>query len=246
MKTSIIRTLIKLFILYFFLSGASCTKVPSAGEQLSNLEARTGLHEIKFLDTKGLFLGKTHKGYELMARFEMGEVWGRYTARVIMGESGRELGGVWSFLTGSYANIGSVVGSPLDRMLSRAIGQPVSMFFVLKHNKPNASRLDVLSSFSTVTPQDPLPKFANVGFSAGSIYTADKKFADSILADSALMESLRLFRSQYIRVDQHAVSFTLAGSENEYSGTINNAGGYEKMINSVMDTLALIADKVPK
>jgi len=58
------------------------------------------------------------------------------------------------------------------------------------------------------------------------------------------MSILENFRSGYVRVDEYAVSFLFAGSENEYSGMIRNFGSYENMLNGILDGLAGIADEI--
>ncbi|MCO6432653.1 MAG: hypothetical protein J5J00_17505 [Deltaproteobacteria bacterium] len=206
------------------------------------MEAKTGLKVIRFEGVDRPYLGKTHRGYETLFRIQAGNVWGRWAARVAMGEAGRELGGIWSFLTGSYEHVSSVTGSPLDRLLSEIIGQPISMLVVLDHNKPDMPRLDVYNMFSTIKPYDPQPEIKYIGLHAGTMYSSDRAFAATFLADKEFVERLSNFRSMYIRADKDAVSFLFAASENEYSGMINNFGGYHNFINAILETLADIAD----
>jgi hypothetical protein len=223
----------------------ACVHVPTPEEQLRSFETRTGLHKIQLEDAQGFYLGKEHRGYQVLFRPEMGEVWGRYLARVAIGEVGRETGPLGRFITGSYEHVGTVVGSPADRLLSEIIGQPFSILVVLKHSKPNAPRLDVLSDFSTINPPDPVTRRDYVSFQTGSIYSDDIELAGRIAAKKDLIDLLKNFRSQYIRLDRDAVTFLFAGSENEYSGMIRNFdGSAETLVNGIMDALADIADEV--
>jgi len=224
----------------------ACYHTPSADEQIRSFHETTGLSEYKSENLQGYYLSKVHRGYQVLYHPEMGEVWGRFTTRMIVGEVGREVGGIASFLTGSYNHVGGITGSPFDRALSSVIGQPISLFVILKHNKANAPRLDVLSNYSTIQPNDPLPKRRYLGFSSGNLYSHNVQFAENVYDNKALLEKINLFRSQYIRVDENAVTFLFAGSENEYSGMIRNADGLPNLTNAIMDSLAEIANAIPK
>jgi hypothetical protein len=115
-------------------------------EMLAEFEQKTGLKPVEIPETQGFYMGKTHRGYSVLFTAKAGNVWGRYAARLTMGEIGREAGGFAAYLTGERGHIGeSVVGSPLDRLLSQYLGQPVTLAIVLMHHKQNAPRLDVLS-----------------------------------------------------------------------------------------------------
>lgn len=220
-----------------------CAPLQSYDQVMQDFETQTGLREQRFEDGSGVYLGKVHRGYPMMVQSQMGDVWGRWGARVAMGEAGRSIGGIASFLTGSYEHVGTVVGSPLDRLLSSVIGQPLTIVVIARHDK-HPSRLDILSSFSTVRPEDPQPSFRHLGFKVGSIYTADKAFGSRLLANQELIERLVDFRSQYIRVDEFAVTFTFSGSEGDYSAMMRENGGYAGLYNRIMDTLADIADAI--
>ena len=211
---------------------------------LAGIEEKTGLKEVKLPDTEKQYLGKTHRGYPVLFHGEVGNVWGRYAARIAIGEVGREVGGIMSFLTGSYKSGGSAAGSMMDRLLAKAIGQPLSVTMILKHNKQNVPRLDVLSSYSTIKPEDGLPSVAKVGFGAGSVMSNDKDFAGRVAGNQELMARLKKLRSQYIRVDEGAVTFIFSGQENDYSAMIREHDGYENMLNALMDDLADIADAI--
>jgi len=209
------------------------------------MEQQTGLKMIQIPGTTNTYFGKTHRGYQVIYSAKAGNVWGRYAARLTMGEIGREVGGIMIFLTGSYTHIsGNVAGSPLDRLLSRLIGQPLSVMIILKHGKPDAPRLDVLSGFANVAPEDSLPLRAKVGFKAGNIYSPNAEFARCISENKVLMKRMQNMRCEYIRVDNAAVTFFWAGSETDYSGMISDHGGYYKMVNDLMDDLADIADAI--
>ena len=213
---------------------------------LAEIEQKTGLKTIEIPDTQGSYLGKTHRGYEVIYTAKAGNVWGRYAARLTAGEIGRETGGLLGFITGHHEALGDqVVGSPFDRLLSSVIGQPLSVTMILKHGRPGAARLDVLSGYSVIKPEEKLPEQAKVGFKAGSIYSADSGFAARVAANSALMKRLKSLRGEYIRVDGDAVTLLWAGSETDYSGMISDHGGYYKMLNAMMDDLADIADAIP-
>ncbi len=221
---------------------AGCAAGAAGRNAVEDFKAKTGLEPTVVGDNREQYLRKVHRGYEVLFRAQAGEVWGRYGARLAMGEAGRELGGVAAFLTGQGEHIRNVVGSPLDRALSQAIGQPLSFFVVARHGKPAAARLDVLSDFSTIKPADPLPRAARIGFNAGDLYTVDPALAGRVTANRPLVERLGRFRSEYIRADERAVSFMFAGSENDWSAMIREHGGYDRLINSIMDAVTELAD----
>ncbi len=211
----------------------------------ANIARETGLEAVEVPDTGGEYLGKVHRGYRVLYTGKAGDVWGRYAARLTMGEIGREVGGVFSFLTGSYRTGGDMVGSPLDRLLSEAIGQPLSVTMILVHGNPDAPRLDIVGDYSNIRPEETLPRAGRIGIGAGNIYTADPEFAARILADRALIKRLGHLRGTYIRVDSEAVSLFWAGHEKDFSQMINDHGGYNKMLNAFLDDLSDIADAIP-
>jgi len=213
---------------------------------LAEIEQKTGLKTVEISGTQGAYLGKTHRGYEIIYTAKAGNVWGRYAARLTAGEIGRETGGLLGFVTGHHEALGDqVVGSPFDRLLSSVIGQPLSVTMILKHGRPGAPRLDVLSGYAVIKPEEKLAEQAKVGFKAGSIYSADAGFASRVAGNSALMKRLKSLRGEYIRVDGDAVALLWAGSETDYSGMISDHGGYYKMLNDMMDDLADIAGAIP-
>lgn len=231
------------FMVLFSLSG--CIHVPTPEEQMRHIEEATGLHPEADVSASEPALTKIHHGYPVMVRFKLGDVWGRWATRVAVGDIGREVGGILGFLTGqTKSEVGGITGSPFDRVLSQTIGQPLSLVAVLRHGKPGASRLDLYNQSSTIRPYDPLPSIEWVSISAGTLYSGDTSFARRILDNSRLMSILENFRSGYVRVDEYAVSFLFAGSENEYSGMIRNFGSYENMLNGILDGLAGIADEI--
>jgi len=235
----------------FAIALASLASVPCAGQSrqekiLADFEKETGLKEVQIPDTKGSWLGKAHRGYQVLYTAKAGNVWGRYAARLTMAETGKEVGGVLGYLTGQYqSGIGGVTGSPLDRLLSKIIGQPLSVTIVLRHAKSGAGRLDILSGCSTIEPEEKLPERGKVGSKAGSLYAADADLAGRIAGNQLLMKRMKDMRCEYIRLDDDTVSFLWAGSETDYSGMIRDHGGYYKMINAIMDDLADVADMIP-
>jgi len=215
-------------------------------EMLKQFEQKTGLKPIEIPGTQGFYMGKTHRGYDVVFTAKAGNVWGRYAARLTMAEIGHEVGGFGAYLTGQRGNIGeSVVGSPLDRLLSEFLGQPITIAVVLTHKKPGAPRLDVVSDRSKVPPDDKLPRRDKVGGNAGYVYADDAEFARRVAGNAALMKRLKDVRNEYIRLDQATASFFFAGTETEYSGMIRDHGDYFKMLNDLMDDLADLADAVP-
>jgi len=229
------------------LCGCVMTGQQASDNTLAQIEKNTGLKIVQVPNTTNVYLGKNHRGYEVLYHAQAGNVCGRYAARLTAGEIGREAGGLLSFLTGSYeSGVGGVTGSPFDRLLSKIIGQPLSVMISLKHGKRNAPRLDVLSGYSVIKPEDPLPKRAHIGFKAGDIYAQDEAFAGRLSENQTLMKRMAKMRCQYIRVDSCTVTFFWAGSETDYSGMISDHGGYYPMINGLMDTLADIADAIPQ
>jgi hypothetical protein len=215
-------------------------------EMLAQFEQKTGLKPVEIPETQGFYMGKTHRGYSVLFTAKAGNVWGRYAARLTMGELGREAGGFAAYLTGQRGHIGeSVVGSPLDRLLSQYLGQPVTLAIVLMHHKPNAPRLDVLSERAKVAPEDKLPRRGRIGGNAGYLYAEDADFGGRIEGNAVLMKRLKNVRDEYIRLDQDTVSFFFAGTEVDYGGLIRNHGDYFKMLNDLMDDLADIADAIP-
>ena len=214
-------------------------------EMLAQFEQKTGLKPVEIPGTQGAYMGKTHRGYNVLFTAKAGNVWGRYAARLTMGEIGREAGGFAAYLTGQRGRIGeSVVGSPLNRLLSQYLGQPVTLAIVLTHNKPNAPRLDVLSEHAKVAPEDKLQRRDKIGSNAGYLYADDADFGRRVQGNATLMKRLKNVRNEYIRLDQVGISFFFAGSELEYSGLIRDHGDYFKMLNDLMDNLADIADAI--
>jgi hypothetical protein len=213
---------------------------------LADFEKETGLKAVQIPNTEGSWLGKTHRGYQVLYTARAGNVWGRYAARLTMAETGKEVGGVLGYLTGQYkSGIGGATGSPLDRLLSKVIGQPLAVTMILRHDKGSGPRLDILSGCSVIEPEETLPQRQKVGSKGGFLYAADGDFAARIAGNEALMKRMKDLRCQHIRLDDDAVSFFWAGSETDYSGMIRDHGGYYKMINAIMDDLADIADAIP-
>ncbi|HXB54776.1 MAG TPA: hypothetical protein VN461_08340 [Vicinamibacteria bacterium] len=213
---------------------------------LADFEKETGLKAVQIPNTEGSWLGKAHRGYQVLYTARAGNVWGRYAARLTMAETGKEVGGVLGYLTGqNRSGVGGVTGSPLDRLLSTVIGQPLSVTMIVRHDKGRAPRLDILSGCSVIQPEEKLPQRQKLGSRGGFLCAADGDFAARIAGNEVLMKRMKDMRCQYIRLDDDAVSFFWAGSETDYSGMIRDHGGYYKMINSIMDDLADIADAIP-
>jgi hypothetical protein len=207
---------------------------------------KTGLRPVEIPGTQGAYMGKTHRGYDVVFTGKAGNVWGRYAARLTAAEIGREVGGFAAHVTGQRGRIGeSVVGSPFDRLLSEYLGQPITIAIVLAHKKTNAPRLDVLSDRAKVVPEDKLQRREKIGGNAGYLYADDADFANRIVSNAALMKRLKNLRYEYIRLDEDAVTFFFSGTELDYSGLIRDHGDYFKMLNDLMDDLADIADAIP-
>ena len=237
---AILRTL-----LCIALAAATASAQSLKPEMLAQFDQKTGLKPVEIPETQGAYMGKTHRGYNVLFTAKAGNVWGRYAARLTMGEIGREVGGFAAYLTGQRGRIGeTVVDSPLDRLLSQYLGQPVTLAIVLTHNKPNAPRLDVLSDQAKVTPEDKLQRRDKIGSNAGYLYADDADFGKRVQGNAVLMKRLKNVRDEYIRLDQATVCFFFAGSELEYSGLIRDHGDYFKMLNDLMDDLADIADAI--
>jgi hypothetical protein len=214
-------------------------------EMLAEFEQKTGLKPVEIPDTRGFYMGKTHRGYEVFFTAKAGNVWGRYAARLTAGEIGREAGGFAARITGQRGNIGeSVVGSPIDRLFSQLLGHPITLAMVLIHDKSGAPRLDVISERVKVGPDDKLQRREKIGGNAGYLYADDAEFGKRITGNAVLMKRLKNVRDEYIRLDQDAVTFLFAGTELDYSSLIRNHGDYYKMLNDLMDDLADIADSV--
>jgi len=161
-------------------------------EMLAQFEQKTGLRPVEIPDTQGAYMGKTHRGYNVVFTAKAGNVWGRYATRLTMGEIGREVGGFAAYLTGQRGRIGeTVVGSPLDRLLSEYLGQPLTLAMVLTHRKSGAPRLDVLSDHSRVGPEDKLRRCEKIGGNAGYVYADDADFAKRVQGNAALMKRLK-------------------------------------------------------
>jgi hypothetical protein len=215
-------------------------------EMLAQFEQKTGLKPVEIPDTQGTYLGKTHRGYRVVFTAKAGNVWGRYAARLTAGEIGREVGGFAAHVTGQHgSNREGIVGSPIDRLMSRYLGEPVMLAVFLAHEKPHAPRLDVLSDRSKIKPDDMLQRREKIGGNAGYIYAEDDGMSSRIAGNKALMERLKNLRLEYIRLDKDTVAFFFAGTEVEYSGLIRDHGDYFKMLNDLMDDLADIADAIP-
>lgn len=215
-------------------------------EAIEEFQRQTGLAEVEIPDAERTYFSKLHQGYPVLFTGAVGNVWGRYAARLAMGEVSRELGGIWAYLAGTTEYGGGPADSPLDRLLVRAIGQPLSITVILQHGKRHAPRLDIFSRYSNLKPEDPQPRFGRrISHAVGHFHTADGNFGRRLESDRALVERLKRFRQPYIRLDERAVTFFWAGQETDLSAMIRDHKGYDVMVVSIMDSLAEIADAVP-
>src|SRR5918993_3964852 len=108
-------------------------------EMLKQFDEKTGLRPVDIPGTQGFYLGKTHRGYRVVFTAKAGNVWGRYAARLTAAEIGREVGGFAAHVTGQRgSNREGIVGSPLDRLMSRYLGEPIMLAVFLAHEKPHA------------------------------------------------------------------------------------------------------------
>lgn len=213
---------------------------------LAEFERKTGLKPVEIPDTKGYYMGKTHRGYEVVFTAKAGNVWGRYAARLTASEIGKEAGGFWARVTGHRESItDTVVGSPVDKLLTRYFGHPIMLVITLIHNKEAAPALFVKSDKVTFDPGFEITRRDKIGGNAGYIYSEDAAFASKLTGNAVLMKRLKNLRDQAIVVDNDAVTFLFAGTELDYSSLIRNHGDYYKMLNDLMDDIADIADAIP-
>lgn len=237
--------LITIIFVTFFVVGCTPGFDPVAYQK--QFEVKTGL-KVYDSDSSSGYLSKIHRGYPLLVHTKMGDVWGRFGARVAASQIGPELGHVGRFLTGSYeSGVGGVTGSPFDRALSKVIGQPISLFMILKHGLKNVPELDIVSRSSTIRPERQLSKVGNLG----NILWGEEIFGDNILwqklkSSKPFIERISRLRSHYIMVDENAVTFMFAGTETDYSGMINEFPSYEDFMVAIMDSLADMADLLTK
>ena len=236
---------ISVLMVVISLTGCASYQKNAQEEAMVKIEADTGLKKVEVPNTEREYLGRDYRGYQVLYTGEAGDVWGRWAARVAIGEAGREAGGIIAFLTGSQEYGSGMAGSPMDRLLAKIIGQPLMITMILKHDHADGPRLDVLSDYSNIKPEDRLPKIARIGWGAGSIYSADSAFGKRIADNKLLMNRLSDLRGEYIRVDGDFVTLFWAGQENDFSQMINDHGDYGKMLNAFMDDLADIADAIP-
>ncbi len=214
-------------------------------EAMAKFLAETGFQPEEIEGVDGPYYAKTHRGYKVLMKGKAGNVWGRYAARVAMGELSREAGGVIAHLGGGAEYGGSAAGSVFDRLLARVIGQPLNIAIILKHGKTSVPALDIVTISAIAKPAVKRTKTGKVGFGSGGIYTDDPAFGKAITSNPVLMKKLKKLRTHYIRVDDLAVSFLWAGQETDYSDMIRDHKDYYSMINSIIDSLADIADLIP-
>jgi hypothetical protein len=213
-------------------------------EQLAAFAKETGLVPVEVAGTGGEYLGKTHRGYRVLFTAKAGDVWGRYAVRLAMGEIGREAGGMLAYLTGSEEWGSGAAGSPLDRLLAEAIGQPLTVVMVLEHGRSGA-RVDLYPRSAVLKPEVELPEVTKLGAGPGSLRSADGALAERIAGDAELVRRLKKLRGAYLRVDERTVGIYWSGQETDYSAMIRDHGGYWKMVNAWLDDLADVADALP-
>ena len=173
-------------------------------------------------------------------------MWGRYVARLTAAEIGKEAGGFWARVTGHRESItDTVVGSPVDKLLTRYFGHPIMLVITLIHHKEAAPFLIVKSDKVPFDPGAEITRRDKIGGNAGYIYSEDAAFAAKLTGNAVLMKRLKNLRDQAIVVDNDAVTFLFAGTELDYSSLIRNHGDYYKMLNDLMDDLADIAEAIP-
>ena len=228
------------------LNGCASYQKKAQEDALATIEADTGLKPVEVPDTEREYLGREYRGYRILYTGQAGDVWGRWAARVAMGEIGREAGGILAYMTGNQEYGPGITGSPMDRLLSEVLGQPLMVTMILRHEKPDAPRLDILSDYSPIQPGRLLPRIARIGWGAGYIYSADPAFGRAIADNTVLMDRLGELRNEYIRVDGEFVTLFWAGNETDFSQMINDHGGYSEMLVAFMDDLADIADAIPE
>lgn len=199
-------------------------------------KTETGFKEITVSSGAASFYGKNYRGYDFIYATEAGDVWGRWATRVALGEALNNVSG------GHYRS--DIVGTQLDRLLSRLIGQPITIVVVAKHHQKNASRLDIITPFSTVKSPDPQPKYAYIGLNTGSIYSADSALAEKIKNNQSIMERISDLYSPYISIDQDTVTYIYSGPETDLSSMIRSHGSYANLVNNITDLLADIADQL--
>src|SRR5256712_13458699 len=101
---------------------------------LEQIQKDTGLAPVQIPNTEGAYLGKTHRGYEVIYTAKAGNVWGRYAARLTAGGIRRETGGLLGVRTGHHQAPGDrAVGSPRGRPFSGGPRQPPSVPVLLRH-----------------------------------------------------------------------------------------------------------------
>ena len=115
---------------------------------------------------------------------------------------------------------------------------------MLNIRKPTASRLDIITPFSTINSGDPQPKAYYVGLNTGSIYSADQDFAKRIYDNQNLMDRISDLRSPYIRIDEQAITYIYSGPETDLSAMIREHGSYAQLINSIISILGEIGDEI--
>ena len=86
----ITRLFVPCILLAMVALGSSVTGVAQAmkPEMLKEFDQKTGLKPVEIPETQGFYMGKMHRGYNVVFTAKAGNVWGRYAARLTVGEIG--------------------------------------------------------------------------------------------------------------------------------------------------------------
>lgn len=229
-----------LLALVLSLGSVAAHAAPSVEEQLAAIRSNTGLESVGDDGNGTPVLGKSHRGHPVVVRFRMGDVWGRYVARLAASELTRNLNGFWQQFARAPGN--TSVGSPLDRLLSNAIGYPIEIVAALELGKEQAQQLALIAErapFGAAGLRElDSPRLGHL------VFYGDAALADRIAGDATLSKRLKGMRSCSVRVEGNSVVFAFAGDEKQYGAMIRESGGYYGMLNGILDSLADIAEKL--
>jgi hypothetical protein len=223
--------------------GTACAGLDERQRQLvAEITEKTGYELVEPEGAEEAYMAREIRGYRIIMMGAAEDVWKRWAIRLAAGEVGRELGGIWAYLTGSTDYGPGITGSVFDDVLSGMIGQPITFTMLLYHDHDEMPRLDVLSRQFSHQPADLPERHTRIAFGTGHVHTDDAELAASLAEDMAWRQRLRKLRSQYLRIDDETASLYFAGNENEYAGLINRHGNYYQMVNDLTELLADLAD----
>ncbi|MBI3924856.1 MAG: hypothetical protein HY319_04890 [Armatimonadetes bacterium] len=222
-----------------------CLLLPviAGADPTEDFKHKTGLAEQPSPAAEAACLGKIHRGYPVRFQVSCGDVWGRYMARLALSQAGENLGGVGELMFREPGQ--GIVGSPADRWLSAMIGQPLTLVIVVDPGGRTVPPLEVLSPRAVAQPLEPLPKVESLGGFVGDLRCADAAYARRVLDHPTLPDRLRKLRYPYLRIDSSTAGFYWAGDEMDYSGMINEHGGYPEMVLAIMDDLVDLVECAP-